>query len=74
MRKGTAVIALVLSMAWPASGQTLFQGRIDVTVQDSQGSVIPGVLVEIAGASAQNQTTDAEGRRTSSTCHPASTR
>ena len=49
MRTGTAVIAFVVSMAGAASAQTLFQGRIDVTVQDSQGSIIPGALVEIAG-------------------------
>jgi hypothetical protein len=62
MLRSTAVFVLLISLAWPVSAQTLFQGRIDVTVQDSQGSVIPGAIVEIAGASAQSQTSDAEGQ------------
>jgi hypothetical protein len=41
MRTGTAVIAFVVSMAGAASAQTLFQGRIDVTVQDSQARSLP---------------------------------
>ena len=31
-------------------------------VQDSQGAIIPGVIVEITGPSAQSQTTDAAGQ------------
>ncbi len=52
---------LLLLSALPASAQTLFQGRIDVTVQDAQGSVIPGVTVEISGPAAQQQVTDDRG-------------
>jgi hypothetical protein len=54
-------LLLLLLSAVPASAQTLFQGRIDVTVQDAQGSVVPGVTVEIAGPAAASQVTDERG-------------
>ncbi len=52
MRRKFAVFILVLVFAAPSSAQTLFQGRIDVTVLDAQGSAVPGALVEIAGPTA----------------------
>ena len=52
---------LVLLSALPASAQTLFQGRIDVVIQDSQGSVVPGATVDVSGPAAQSQVTDDRG-------------
>ena len=60
--RSAAAAVLVVVFAVCASAQTLFQGRIDVMVQDSQGAIIPGVIVEITGPSAQSQTTDAAGQ------------
>lgn len=57
----TRICLLLLLSALPASAQTLFQGRIDVTVQDAQGSVVPGVTIEIAGPAAASQVTDERG-------------
>jgi hypothetical protein len=54
-------LILVLLSALPATAQTLFQGRIDVTVQDAQGSVVPGATVEISGPVTQSQVTDDQG-------------
>lgn len=56
----TACVFVLLS-ALSASAQTLFQGRIDVVVQDAQGSVVPGATVAVSGPAAQNQITDAGG-------------
>ena len=61
MRRTIAAFILIVAFATPAFSQTLFQGRIDVTVLDSQSRAIPGVLVEIAGTSSQSQTTDDKG-------------
>jgi Carboxypeptidase regulatory-like domain/TonB-dependent Receptor Plug Domain len=61
MRRTIAVFFFLAALATPAFAQTLFQGRIDVTVIDSQSRAIPGVLVEIAGVSSQSQTTDEKG-------------
>src|SRR5688572_26218618 len=52
---------LVLLSALPASAQTLFQGRIDVVVQDAQGSLVPGATVDISGPATQSQVTDDRG-------------
>jgi hypothetical protein len=57
----TRICLLLLLSALPASAQTLFQGRIDVTVQDAQGSVVPGATVEISGPAAASQVTDERG-------------
>ena len=57
----TRTCLLLLLSALPASAQTLFQGRIDVAVQDAQGSVVPGVTVEISGPTAATQVTDERG-------------
>jgi len=61
MRSCAAAVAFVLLTVIAAPAQTLFQGRIDVTVLDPQGGVVPGALVEISGTSAQSQTSDAAG-------------
>ena len=59
-RKFLAFIFL-LAFAVPSVAQTLFQGRIDVTVVDAQSRPIPGVLVEVGGTASQSQTTDDKG-------------
>ncbi len=61
MARKLAGLIVVLAVAAPAFAQTLFQGRIDVTVLDAQGSAVPGVLVEVFGPTAASQTTDASG-------------
>src|SRR5687768_16147469 len=61
MHRSFAAFILLIAFATPAFAQTLFQGRIDVSVVDSQSRAIPGVLVEIAGASTQSQITDEKG-------------
>ena len=58
MRRQLAVFIFVLAVAAPSWAQTLFQGRIDVTVLDAQGNAVPGVLVEIAGPTPMSQITD----------------
>jgi hypothetical protein len=55
------LIAAVLLAPAVLAAQTLFQGRIDVTVQDPQQNVVPGAMVEIGGPASQQQTTDASG-------------
>ncbi len=52
--------AAVLALVTPASAQT-FTGRIDVTVADSTGAILPGVTVELTGQQAQSAVTDASG-------------
>src|SRR5919108_1094531 len=56
-----AVMAIALSSVVPGQAQTLFQGRIDLTLLDAQGSVVPGAMVEITGPASQRQTSDEEG-------------
>jgi hypothetical protein len=61
MRRKFVSLLFVLCCALPTYAQTLFQGRIDVTVVDVQGAVVPGVTVEISGVASQRQVTDANG-------------
>jgi len=61
MRTSAAAVVLTLLFSLSASAQTLFQGRIDVTVQDPQGGVVPGAVVELSGPSIHSQTTDTAG-------------
>ena len=58
-----ALLAVLMLMAGvlPATAQTLFQGRIDVTVIDSQDRTVPGATVAIAGPATQQQTSDTAG-------------
>jgi hypothetical protein len=59
-RAGACALAL-LATATASTAQTLFQGRIDVTVQDAQERAVPGATIEITGPSPQQQITDASG-------------
>jgi hypothetical protein len=61
MRRKFVAILFVLAFVAPASAQNLFQGRIDVTVTDAQGSAVPGALVELTGTSSVSQVTDQSG-------------
>ena len=61
MRRMFVAALLTSLVVLPASAQTLFQGRIDATVQDAQGGVVPGATVEIAGPSPQTQVADSAG-------------
>ena len=46
---GAALVALCLTaLAAPAAAQ-VFTGRIDITVNDATGAVLPGVTVTIEG-------------------------
>jgi hypothetical protein len=47
-------------LAAPAAAQ-VYTGRIDVTVKDSTGSVLPGVTVEATGTQNATAVTDAQG-------------
>src|SRR5262245_12597548 len=62
MRRMFVTFVLVLCCALPGFAQTpLFQGRIDVTIVDAQGAVVPGVLVETSGVASLRQVTDQNG-------------
>src|SRR3954469_1596109 len=54
------LLAALAGISSPAAAQ-VFTGRIDVTVTDSTGAVLPGVTVEVIGPQNQNTTTDAKG-------------
>jgi hypothetical protein len=58
--KGWLLAALLFAAA-PAAAQ-VFTGRIDVTVQDSTGAMLPGVTVDISGPQHQTAVTDAQGQ------------
>ena len=61
MRRYLLAFICAVAFASPAFAQTLFQGRIDVSVTDAQGGIVPGVLVEIAGPASVSQVTDQGG-------------
>src|SRR5580765_825226 len=56
-----AALMLALALAVPASAQ-VFTGRIDVSIEDPTGTRVPGAKVDLLGASAQTQITDAQGQ------------
>src|SRR5690606_8094464 len=56
----TLMCALLVGFASPAFAQS-FTGRIDVTVADSTGAVLPGVMVEVTGPQNHSAVTDAAG-------------
>jgi hypothetical protein len=56
---GWALLA-ILAIATPAAAQ-VFTGRIDVTVVDSTGAVLPGVTVDLSGPQQQSAVSDAQG-------------
>jgi Carboxypeptidase regulatory-like domain/TonB-dependent Receptor Plug Domain len=51
---------LCAAIATPAAAQ-VYTGRIDVTIKDSTGSVLPGVTVEAVGTQTAVAVTDAQG-------------
>ena len=55
-----SVLAAVLTLAPPGFAQ-VFSGRIDMTVVDSSGAVLPGASVEISGPVNVSKTTDEQG-------------
>ena len=59
-RCATWTFAALMSAASPAAAQ-VFTGRIDVTVIDSTGAVLPGVTVEATGPQNQTAITDTLG-------------
>src|SRR5262245_61660880 len=57
-----ALAALYLAVfAVPSSAQ-VFTGRIDATVKDSTGAVLPGVTVELTGIETRRAVTDSQGQ------------
>lgn len=61
MKQGMVILATVLHLAVTAGAQ-VFTGRIDVTVIDSSGDVLPGVTVEVKGPLTQTAVTDSQGQ------------
>src|SRR5258708_28787526 len=55
-----SVLTAVLMLASPGSAQ-VFTGRIDMTVADSTGAVLPGATVDVTGPVNASKTTDAQG-------------
>jgi hypothetical protein len=53
-------LAALLCVSTSATAQ-VFTGRIDVTVQDSTGALLPGVTVDITGPQNESSVTDAIG-------------
>jgi hypothetical protein len=53
-------IACAVLVAAPLSAQ-VYTGRIDVTIKDSTGAVLPGVTVEATGTQAASTVTDSQG-------------
>jgi hypothetical protein len=60
MARLMVIIAALVALAAPSSAQ-VFTGRIDVTVADSTGAVLPGVSVELSGQQTATAVTDAKG-------------
>ena len=60
MARLLVVAIAVLAFAAPTSAQ-FTTGRIDVTVSDSTGAILPGVTVDITGPQNQSAVTDAKG-------------
>jgi hypothetical protein len=65
MRLRVARLVVCAFAVWAASAlpsaAQVSTGRIDATVVDSTGAVLPGVNVDIAGPQSQTTVTDAQG-------------
>src|SRR3954465_5306485 len=59
-RSAVWLFAALAGISSPAAAQ-VFTGRIDVTVTDSTGAVLPGVPLEVTGPQKQNTTADTKG-------------
>ena len=64
MRVGLARFAVLcaslLALATPSSAQ-VFTGRIDVTVTDTTGAILPGATVEVTGPQTATGAADTKG-------------
>jgi hypothetical protein len=56
-----SILAAVFCAVAATAGAQVFTGRIDVTVRDSTGAVLPGVTVAVTGPQNQNTVTDSLG-------------
>jgi Carboxypeptidase regulatory-like domain/TonB-dependent Receptor Plug Domain len=56
-----AITALLILVAARETAAQVYTGRIDVTVSDGTGALLPGVAVSIAGPQTQEAVTDAQG-------------
>jgi hypothetical protein len=54
------VCASLLAFATPSAAQ-VYTGRIDITVTDSTGAILPGVAVDISGPQGASAVSDAKG-------------
>lgn len=55
-----AALTALLAFALPAGAQ-VFTGRIDVSVVDSTGAVLPGVTIDVTGPQSATAVSDAQG-------------
>jgi hypothetical protein len=55
------MLALMLAVAAAPARAQMHTGRIDVSVFDLTGAVLPGAAVEISGPQSQTETTDTQG-------------
>ena len=55
------VCAALLALVTPSVSAQLYTGRIEVTVVDGTGAVLPGTLVEISGPQSRTTATDGQG-------------
>jgi hypothetical protein len=60
MARLVALCLAICAMAVPSSAQ-VFTGRIDVTVTDTTGAILPNVTVTLSGPADQTAVTDARG-------------
>jgi hypothetical protein len=56
-----AALALCSVLVAATATAQVFTGRIEVTVVDSTGAVLPGATVELGGQQTANTVTDARG-------------
>ena len=60
-----SLLALALWIGLPLSAAAqVFTGRIDVSIADSTGAMLPGVVVELTGPQHQSSVTDEKGEVT----------